>query len=73
MSVKFASIVDKIKELDVESKEYLVNLITKLLIDERRKEIKRNAEESLEEYKAGKIKFGTLRDIKTTLYEEYED
>ena len=38
MSVKFASIVDKIKELDVESKEYLVNLITKLLIDERRKE-----------------------------------
>ncbi len=60
MGVKFADIVDKIKVLDIESKEYLIDLIRKFLIEERRKEIKRHAEESLKEYKEGKIKFGSL-------------
>ena len=69
MSVKFADIVDKIKALDIESKEYLMDLIKKLLIEERRKEIKRHAEESLKEYKEGKIKFGSVKDIKTALHE----
>ncbi|HHT9135571.1 MAG TPA: hypothetical protein ACFYD2_11795 [Candidatus Avalokitesvara rifleensis] len=69
MSVKFADIVDKIKVLDTESKEYLINLIRKLLIEERRKEIKKHAEESLKEYEEGKIKFGSLKDIKTALHE----
>ena len=44
--------------------------IKKFMIEERRKEIKRHAEESLKEYKAGKIKFGSLRDIKTALHED---
>jgi hypothetical protein len=69
MSVKFADIVDKIKELDIESKEYLMELIKKLMIEERRKEIKRHAEESLKEYETGKIKFGSIKDIKTALHE----
>lgn len=69
MGVKFADIVDKIKALDTESKEYLMDLTRKLLIEERRKEIKRHAEESLKEYKEGKIKFGSLKKIKTALHE----
>jgi len=68
MSVRFADIVDKIKTLDIESKEYLMDLIKKLLIEERRKEIKRHAEESLKEYKEGRIKFGSLKGIKTALH-----
>lgn len=68
MGVKFADIVDKIKVLDIESKEYLIDLIRKFLIEERRKEIKRHAEESLKEYKEGKIKFGSLKNIKTSFY-----
>lgn len=70
MNVRFADIVDKIKALDIESKEYLMDLIEKLLTEERRKEIKRHAEESLKEYKEGKIKFGSLKDIKTVLHED---
>ena len=70
MSVKFADIVDEIKGLDIESKEYLMDLIKKLLIEERREEIKRNAEESLKEHKEGKIKFGTLKDIRAALHED---
>ena len=68
MSVKFADIVDKIKTLDIESKEYLMDLLKKLLIEERRKEIKKHAEESLKEYKEGRIKSGSLKDIKTALH-----
>ncbi|MGR3309193.1 MAG: hypothetical protein ACUZ77_00310 [Candidatus Brocadiales bacterium] len=67
MSVKFTDIVDKIKVLDIESKEYLMDLIRKLLVEERRKEIKRHAEESLKEYEEGKIKFGPLKDIKNDI------
>jgi hypothetical protein len=70
MSVKLAEIVDEIKVLDIETKEYLSDLIKKLLIDERRKEIKRHAETSLKEYKNGKIKFGSLKDIRASLHED---
>jgi hypothetical protein len=69
MSVKFAHIVDEIKVLDIESKEYLVELLKKLLIEERRKEIKKHSEESLREYKEGKIKCGSMKDIKASLHE----
>ena len=70
MSVKFADIVDKIKILDIESKEYLLDLIKKQLIDERRKEIKKHADESIKEYQAGKIKFGSLKQMKTAIHED---
>jgi hypothetical protein len=70
MSVKLAEIVDQIKGLDIETKEYLSDLIKKLLIEERRKEIRRHAESSLKEYKRGKIKFGPLKDIKAALHED---
>lgn len=67
MTVKFAHIVDEIKVLDIESKEYLVELLRKLLVEERRKQIKRHSEEGLKEYKAGKIKFCSLKDIRASL------
>ncbi len=70
MGVKFADIVDEVKGLDIESKEYLVDLIKKLLIEERREEIKKNAEEGLKEYEEGKIKFGALKDVRAALYED---
>jgi len=70
MGAKFADIVDEVKRLDIESKEYLMDLIKKLLIEEKREEIMRNAEESLKEYEEGKIEFGTLID-KVTVYDGY--
>ncbi|MGC8718493.1 MAG: hypothetical protein ACP5TY_00605 [Thermodesulforhabdaceae bacterium] len=70
MSVKFADIVDKVRELDIESKEHLIELIKKSLIEERRKQIKKHAEESLTEFYEGRIKFSSLKDIKEVLYED---
>jgi len=68
MSVKLAEIVDEIKVLDIETKEYLSDLIKKLLIEERRKEIKKHAEASHKEFKNGRIKFGSLKDIRVLLH-----
>jgi len=67
MSTKLAEIVDEIKSLDMETKEYLNDLIKKLLIEERRKEIKKNAEGSIKEYKRGKVEFGYVKDMKASL------
>jgi hypothetical protein len=70
MNINFAKIVDEVKELDSESKEYLIDLTKKLLIEEKREEIKRHAEESLKEYEKGKIHFGSINDMKKKLYED---
>jgi hypothetical protein len=70
MSVRFAQLIEKIKGLDIESKEYLMDIIKKLLIEERRKEIKSHAEQSLQEYKEGRIKFGNVRDLKAAMHED---
>ncbi len=70
MTVKFANIVDEISILDIESKEYLMDLIKKQLVAERRKEIKKHADESIEEYHAGKIKFGSLKQLKIAVHED---
>ena len=39
-------------------------------IEEKRKQIKKNAEESLGEYEEEKIKFGTVRDLRKEVYED---
>ena len=70
MSVKFAQLIEKIKELDIESKEYMVDIIKKLLIEEKRREIKRHAEQGFQEFKEGRIKFGNIKDLKAALHED---
>jgi len=70
MNINFAKIVDEVKELDSESKEYLIDLTKKLLIEEKRRDIKRHSEESIKEYEEGKIHFGSMKDMKKELYED---
>lgn len=54
----------------MEGKIYLKDLLDRLLIEEKRKQIKKNAEESLREYEAGRIKFGTIEDLRKEAYED---
>jgi hypothetical protein len=70
MNVTFADIVDEIKILDIASKEYLMDLIKKQLIEARRREIKKNADESMKALQAGKITFGSLKRMKTAIHED---
>jgi hypothetical protein len=55
MSQTFAEIVDDVQQLSLAEKEELQELLRKYLIEERRSEIRENAEAGLKEYREGKL------------------
>ena len=57
MSQNFADVVEDVKQLSVAEKEELQELLRKYLIEERRREIRENADASLKEYRDGKLEF----------------
>jgi hypothetical protein len=64
----FSDIVGSVRKLDLESKEELVALIRRWLIEERRDEILRNAAEAEAEYARGESKSGAVEDLMADLY-----
>ncbi|GAB6274803.1 MAG: hypothetical protein STSR0004_16680 [Peptococcaceae bacterium] len=68
--IEFHKVIEEVKLLDLEGKIYLKDLLDKMLIEEKRKQIKKNAKESLEEYEEGRIKFGTVGDLRKEVYED---
>ena len=59
MSQTFAEIVEDVQQLSLAEKEELRELLRKYLIEERRSEIRENAEAGLKEYREGKLQFFT--------------
>ena len=57
MGQNFAEVVEDVKQLSVAEKEELQELLRKYLIEERRSEIRKNAEAGLQEYRDGKLEF----------------
>lgn len=55
MSQTFAEIVEDVQQLSLAEKEELQELLRKYLIEERRREIRENAEAGLREYREGKL------------------
>jgi hypothetical protein len=55
MSQTFGEIVEDVQQLSLAEKEELQELLHKYLIEERRREIRENAEASLKEYREGKL------------------
>ena len=56
MSQTFAEIVEDVKQLSAAEKEELHELLKKYLTEERRLEIRENAEAGLEELRRGELK-----------------
>jgi hypothetical protein len=52
-----------IEHLDIEDQKYIVELISKRLIDKKRKEISLRAKEAERNYKKGKFKKGRVEDL----------
>jgi hypothetical protein len=69
----FQQIIDSIEELSVEDQDYLFNLIQKRRIEQRRLEIAKNGEETLQALQEGKAKKGTAKDIKAYLLAEDDE
>jgi hypothetical protein len=55
MTRTFANVVEEVKQLSVDEKQQLQELLRECVIKERRREIRENADASLGEYREGKL------------------
>lgn len=69
-SVSFQTVIEYVEALSTQDQELLVELIQHRRIERRRLEIAQNAAQTLEAFKAGKAKRGTLTDLRTDLMGE---
>ena len=68
MSQTFAEIVEDVKQLSPGEKEELQDLLKKYLIEERRREIREDAEAGLKEYQDGKLRsFSSVDELMDSL------
>ncbi len=68
MSATFAEIVEDVKQLSPAEMEELHELLRKYLIEERRREIRENADAGLKESENGKLEsFSNVDDLMTSL------
>jgi hypothetical protein len=70
MGLSFSEIVDRIQELDSDSKKELLGLLRAWLAEDRRQEIARNAQEARGEYAQRKLKSGDIDELMADLYAE---
>jgi len=61
-------IIDDFSHLSIDEKEYVLEMIKKQLIEERRDAIAERAKESMDNLKKGLVKKGTIKE----LYEDLE-
>jgi hypothetical protein len=68
MSTTFAEIVEDVQQLSFAEKEELQELLSKYLIEERRREIRENADAGLKEYREGNLeRFSNVDDMMDSL------
>ncbi len=67
MSPTFAELVERVHELDPESKQELMEMIHAWLVEERREEILRNARLAEIELAQGQTKSGTVAELMADL------
>jgi len=61
--VSINSVINIFKDLSFPDKEYALEILQKQLIEERRGLIARRIEEARANYKSGKVKRGTVKDL----------
>lgn len=62
MNTTFAGVVEEVKQLSFDEKQELKDLLESYLIEERRREIYENCEQSKRESKNGDLKFSSHTD-----------
>lgn len=68
--VRLQTVLEYVESLSPEDQDLLLELIYKRRVEQRRQEIARNAEQTLEALTTGKAKRGTLADLKADLPSE---
>lgn len=70
MHTSFSDIVEQVRDLDLEAKTELADLLRAWLIEERRGEIAKSARETDREHAEGRTKSGAVKDLIADLYAE---
>jgi len=70
MNASYADIVEQVHRLEPEAKEELIGLLRAWLVEERRDEILRNAQQADRDHAEGKTKNGSIGDLMADLYAE---
>ena len=69
----FQEIIDSIEQLSFDEQDYLFELIKKRRIEKRRSEIAADAKVTLEAFKQGKAKKGSVEDLIADLLDDKDD
>lgn len=65
----FQKALDAIESLPVDSREEIIDIIKKRLVEDRREEIAANAREAVKAVREGRAEYGTIEDLKKDLLE----
>jgi hypothetical protein len=63
MDLILDKIIDDFNQLKLEDREYLLEIMKKQLTENRRENLKKRADEALLNYKKGKVKRGSVKDL----------
>lgn len=68
MAVAYHEIAEQVQHLDLDAKIHMKNLLERWIIDERRAEIRRNADEGVRDHAAGKLEsYDNIADLMKSL------
>ncbi len=70
MNTSFASVVDEVRELSVEERRELIDVLEQSLVDERRDEIFDNGERSKHAFRNGGLKVYSTKEVPITVDRE---
>jgi hypothetical protein len=68
-TVKLNDLIEKASFLSFEEQEIMLDILRRRYIEKRREQIAANARKTLQEYKAGRARRGSARDLKKDLLE----
>ncbi len=66
-ATKLNDVIEKAEVLSFEEQEILLDVLTRRHIEKRREQMAANARKTLKQYKAGRVKTGTAKDLKKDL------
>ena len=59
----FQELIESVEDLPLDDREILIDIVNKRIIEQRREELVADMEESLQAYRKGEVRVGTVDDI----------
>ena len=70
LTTPFEQALEMIEQLPAEDQENLIEIVQRRLIEQRRAEIARNASATLQVFREGRARYGTVDDLRRDLLSE---